>query len=488
MALNQTDYRRIDAGILAEIRAAVGDAAVLTDPERLAPFARDASALAALPELVVVATYTEQVERLLALADRRRFPVTPRGQGTGLAGGAVAGCGGVVLSLAGMNRILAIDAANLVAVVEPGVINGDLKAAARAKGLFYPPDPASFDTCSIGGNAATNAGGPACVKYGTTRDYVLGLEAVLANGRRIRAGVATRKGVVGYDLAHLLVGSEGTLGVITRLILKLIPHPPAVTTLVALFPRMPDAMRAVSAILGRGLMPSAIEFLDDHCLSLVGDLLPFRGVTRAGALLLAEADGAAAVIQQQIEAMGEICLENGADDVLLAPDSEKRARLWDVRKQVSLRIEEQNPVYIPEDVVVPVAGIAQFVGRIPEFERRFEIAIYAFGHAGDGNIHLNLTARSESARPRVEAAIGELLGLVIAMGGTISGEHGIGAVKRDYLGLELSSESIRLQRAIKAVFDPHLILNPGKLFPAEAEPHDLQRPAAPSLEKEKALS
>lgn len=463
--LNQPEYRSIDSQILAKIRAAVGDVALITDPERMRPFGQDASQLWAAPELVVTATKTEQIERLLALAHEYRVPVTPRGLGTGLAGGAVPAAGGVVLSLAGMNRIIAIDTANLVAIVEPGVVNADLKSAAREKGLFYPPDPASLDTCSIGGNAATNAGGPACVKYGTTRDYVLGLEAVLATGQRIRAGVTTRKGVVGYDLAHLLVGSEGTLGIITRLYLKLIPHPPAVTTLVAVFDRMPDAMRAVSLLLGRGQVPSAIEFLDDHCLRLVGDLLPFRGLDRAGAFLLIEADGAPAVIQRQIEAMGEICMETGAIDVLLAPDAEKRARMWEVRKQVSLRIEEHSPLYIPEDVVVPIARIADFVACIPEFERRYQVSIYAFGHAGDGNIHLNITARSRADRKRVEAGIAHLLRLVIEMGGTISGEHGIGTLKKQYLGLELSPESIRLQTAIKKIFDPRLILNPGKLFP-----------------------
>lgn len=450
--------------VVARLRAELGDTAVVTDPEKLEPFGKDATEHGVLPDLVVEATSTEQVSRLLRLANELGFPVTPRGLGTGLAGGAVPVSGGVVLSLARMNRILSIEPRDLVAVVQPGVVNLDLKNAARERNLFYPPDPASHDTCSIGGNAATNAGGPSCVKYGTTRDYVLGMEVVLPNGEVVRVGQRTRKGVVGYDLAHLVVGSEGTLGVITELTLKLIPHPPALSTLVALFPDLPSAMEAVTSILAAGHVPCAIEFLDRHCLELVGDLLPFSGVAEAGAFLLVEMDGAAEVIESEIEAVGECCMDNDAIDALLAPDSHKRARMWDVRKQVSLRIEQSAPLYIPEDVVVPIGSIAAFVSALPEREEKYGMKIYCFGHAGDGNIHLNITAGSRDAAPRVEEGIREILGLVLSMGGTISGEHGVGVEKRRFVPMELSPESIRIQKEIKRVFDPNMVLNPGKLF------------------------
>ncbi len=457
-------YTPLTEEVLHRLRRAVGDKALILDPQVRESFGRDATASGCLPEAVVEATTAEQVEALLKLANEVRFPVTPRGTGTGLTGGSIPVFGGVTLSLERMNRITRIDPANLVAVVEPGVINGDLKKAARELGLFYPPDPASFDTCSLGGNAATNAGGASCVKYGTTRDYVLGLEAVLPTGDRITTGVQTRKGVVGYDLTRLLVGSEGTLGVITRLILKLIPLPPAVMTVVAFFPDLPSAMHGVMRILSKGYTPCALEFLDRHCLDLVGDLLPFEGAHDAGAFLLVEADGAPRSVEREIEEMGEVCLEAGAGQAFLAPDSVKRSRMWDVRKEVSLRIEQGASLYVPEDVVVPLGRISELVEGLPDLENRFRVRIYSFGHAGDGNIHLNFTSRSGSSSMQVQGAVEAVLDRVLAMGGTISGEHGIGLVKKHFMARELCAESLRLQREIKRVLDPNNILNPGKLF------------------------
>jgi glycolate oxidase len=462
--LSQPSYAPITPEIAARIREAIGDDAVISDPEKLEPFGKDATELYRLPDLVVEPVSAEQIQLLLRLANAYRFPVTPRGLGTGLTGGAVPVSGGVLLSLAKMNRVLTIDAENLIAVVEPGVITGELKKAAQSKRLFYPPDPASIDTCSIGGNAATNAGGASCIKYGTTRNYILGVEVVLPSGEKIQAGVQTRKGVVGYDLAQLLIGSEGTLGIITKLFVKLIPLPPAVTTLVALFPDLSTAMKAVTALLTSGHLPSAVEFMDHQCLELVGDLLPFAGVEASKAFLLVETDGAPKVIHREIEQMGEICLEHEAADVFLAPDSHKRAQMWEVRRQVSLRIEEHAPLYIPEDVVVPLGRIAEFIEKLPELAASFGMKIYSFGHAGDGNIHLNITAESRDAIQRIEEGIEVILELVLSMGGTISGEHGIGFVKKHLLPLELPPESIRLQKEIKRVFDPNLILNPGKVF------------------------
>jgi glycolate oxidase len=454
--------------VTAEIRkriAAIEGLTLIDAPERLEEFGKDKTPGAFhLPELVVEATEVAQIQALLRLANVCRFSVIPRGLGTGLAGGAIPVHGGVVLSLAKMNRIIAIEPRNMIAVVEPGIRTVDLKNAVAEHGLFYPPDPASNDNCSIGGNAATNAGGPACVKYGTTRDYVLGLEAVLPSGELIEAGVRTRKGVVGYDMTRLLVGSEGTLGVITKLIIRLIPHPADVTTLVALFPKLGQAMETVTTILMRGHMPSTMEFMDSKCLGLVGDLLPFAGVKEAGAMLLIESDGASDAIRQEIAAIREICLQGGASHALIAVDAEKRKQMWDVRRAISLRIEEHHPLDIQEDIVVPLGRIAEFVECLPAYEAAHGVKIYAFGHAGDGNIHLSVTADHCDARESAESAVREIIQKVIAMGGTMSGEHGVGIAKQPFLPLELSPGSIRLQRAIKLLFDPNLILNPGKIF------------------------
>jgi D-lactate dehydrogenase (cytochrome) len=454
--------------ITAEIRtriAAIPGLSMIDDPETLETFGKDKTPGAFhRPELVVEATEANQIQALLRLANDCRFPVIPRGLGTGLAGGAIPIRGGVVLSLARMNRIIAIEPRNMIAVVEPGVRNLDLKNAVREHGLCYPPDPASNDACSIGGNAATNAGGPACVKYGTTRDYILGLEAVLPGGELIEVGVRTRKGVVGYDMTRLLVGSEGTLGVITKLIVRLLPDPADVTTLVALFPKLARAMETITTILMRGYMPSTLEFMDSRCLELVGDILPFAGVKEAGAMLLIESDGAPETIRREIAAIRGICLEGGAGGALVAPDAEKRKQMWDVRRAISLRIEEAHPLDIQEDIVVPLGRIAEFVGCLPVYEAAHGVRIYSFGHAGDGNIHLSVTSGSLDARKTAETAVREIIQKVIAMGGTMSGEHGVGFAKQPFLPLELSPENIRLQRAIKLLFDPNLILNPGKLF------------------------
>jgi len=459
-----SSYSPMNDDIIQSLVNAVGSDCIIQDREKREPFGQDAGEDVRMPDLVVEPTRSEQIQEVMRLADRFHFPVTPRGLGTGLAGGAVPLFGGVLLSLAGMNRILAVDRKNLIAVVEPGVVTIDLKQAVMAEGLFYPPDPASLDTCSIGGNAATNAGGPACVKYGTTRDFILGLEAVLPSGKKINAGVQTRKGVVGYDLLHLLVGSEGTLGIITKLILRLLPLPPAIMTLVAFFPHLSTAMDAVIRILTGGHVPCAIEFLDHKCLELVGDLLPFDNARSAGAFLLIETDGIQSVVEREIEEIGTLCVECGAADVMLAPDSRKRRRMWEIRREVALRIEQASPVYVPEDVVVPMGRIADFVACLPEFERQYGMKIYSFGHAGDGNIHLNITADDPARRKMIDRGIEAVLIRVLSMGGTISGEHGIGMAKKRFLSLELAPENIRLQREIKKIFDPKGLLNPGKIF------------------------
>ncbi len=458
-------YTPITENIRKRISDALGDECMVTNQDEVGPYSEDASGLSYPPELVVRVHETAQIQSLMRLANEYKFPVIPRGGGSGLAGGCLPVLGGVVLSLEKLNRIISVDTQNLIAQVQPGTITKDLRDAVQQKTLFFPPDPAGMDQSTIGGNAATNAGGPSCVKYGTTKDYILGLEAVLPSGRMINTGARTRKGVVGYDLTQLFVGSEGTLGIITGLILKLIPCPAAVSAMTAVFSDLPSAMQAVTQTLNKGHLPSAIEFLDPKCLLLVKDILPFHVPGEKSTLLIIEVDGNPDHTKQEIKTIGNILKEVGATHLLPAINEKERVDIWDVRRQVSLRIHDNYALYIPEDVVVPIGNIPAFVAELPKFEAEYGFDIYAFGHAGDGNIHLNITAQNQDNMNRIELGVRAILARVIQMGGTISGEHGIGQSKKRYLSMELSAESIRLQSEIKKVFDPNMILNPGKIFP-----------------------
>ena len=462
-----TRYTPITDDIRRRISDALGDECIVTNQDEVGTYSQDASDLRYPPELVIRVKETAQIQRLMRLANEYKFPVIPRGGGSGLAGGCLPVLGGVVLSLEKLNRIISIDTQDLIAEVQAGTITKDLRDAVQQKNLFFPPDPAGMDQSTIGGNAATNAGGPSCVKYGTTKDYILGLETVLPSGRMINTGTRTRKGVVGYDLTQLLVGSEGTLGIITGLILKLIPYPTAISTLTAVFSDLPGAMQAVTQILNRGHLPSAIEFLDAKCLLLVNDILPFHVPGEKSPLLIIEIDGNPDQTKQEIKTIGRILKEVGAFHFLPAFNKKEREDIWNVRRQVSLRIHDNYALYIPEDVVVPIGKIPSLVAELPKLEAEYGFDIYTFGHAGDGNIHLNITAQNRNNMNRVEMGVKTILSRVIQMGGTISGEHGIGQAKKRYLAMELSAESIRLQTEIKKVFDPNMILNPGKIFPKE---------------------
>lgn len=434
------------------------------DAATLAAAETDDSCITARPEAVFFPQTADEITRLMRLADQYGFPVTPRGAGTGLSGGCVAADGGVVVATTAMDRILAVDTANLVAVVQPGVITHTLREAAAAKGLFYPPDPASLTTCTVGGNAATNAGGPACVKYGVTRDYVLGLTAVLPDGEILRTGVATRKGVVGYDLAGLFVGSEGTLGVITELTVKLIAHPRSVRAVAAIFPDARTAVGTVSRLMTSGLAPSAVEFMDRACLHLVREMLPLALPEGDPALLLLEVDGDPDTAGRDIDRVAAICRDQRALAVLPADDAARREQLWDIRRQTSTRIHESAPVYFSEDVVVPIARIPDLIAALPDLGQRFGLTVYAFGHAGDGNIHVNITGE-DGSMPRCHELARALIGVVLGLGGTMSGEHGVGLAKKPFIDMELSSRSLELQRGLKTLFDPRRIMNPGKVLP-----------------------
>lgn len=439
--------------------------AILTDPASLEDYSHDSSELHYRPEMVVIARTIDDIQTLLRLANQYHFPVIPRGAGSGLAGGCLADRGGVVIATTELNRIRRIDTKNFTMEVEAGAISLAVRESAAAAGLYYPPDPAGMDQSTIGGNAATDAGGPACVKYGTTRDYILGLEAVLPDGSLIKTGVTTRKGVVGYDLTNLLIGSEGTLGIITALTLKLLPKPAAKSGCLAVFHDMTQAMNTVATIMERGFIPSAIEFLDHKCLSLLKELLPFSFSATGESLLIIELEGSQEQVVAEMKGVIELIGKLGATRIIPAPNPEEREKIWEVRRQVSLRIHDHAPLYLSEDIVVPLTAIAEMVNALPAYEAAYGIEIFSFGHAGDGNIHLNITAPNRDHLERVNAGVKALLELTLQLGGTISGEHGIGIAKRPFIDMELSGQSVALQKGIKQLFDPNNILNPGKVFP-----------------------
>lgn len=459
-----TAYSKITDNVRNKLIEALGADVVIHDPETLKEYEGDASDLIAVPELVVIPETTEQASLLLKIANEHRFPVIPRGGGSGLVGGCVPTMGGAVLSLEKFSKIRKIDTSSLIAEVEAGVITERLREEVRKCGLFYPPDPAGLDRSTIGGNAATCAGGPSCVKYGVTRDYILGLEAVLPTGEIINTGVKSRKGVVGYDLTRLLVGSEGTLGVITGLTLKLIPLPPALAGLVAVFPSLTSAMDAVTQILVRGFLPSAVEFMDYKCLGLVGEMLPFEVPGEKASLLILETDGVKERIVEEIRMIADICREMGATDFIEAKNDEERDRMWEVRRQMGERINDHSASRLHEDVAVPIGKISDIVGALPGLEEEYGLDIFAFGHAGDGNVHMTLSSVKEIPMEKMEECVHAMMSLTVEMDGTISGEHGIGHAKRKFMSLELSPVSLEIQKGIKKLFDPNGILNPGKVF------------------------
>ena len=446
----------------------VGDAYVLSDQPSLTAHAADALGQGHLPDLVVIPGSTSEIAAIAQLCNEHRIPLVVRGAGTGYTGGAVPTSGGIVLSMARLTRILEIDELNLVAVVEPNVINGDLQRAVERVGLFYPPDPASLDTSSLGGNVAECAGGPRAFKYGTTKRYVLALEAVLPTGEIIHTGSKAVKNVVGYDLTQLLVGSEGTLAVITKIWLRLIPKPPARATLSASFTNVRHAVDAVSALIARRAVPAAIELVDEDSLRAV-ESYSGRAVVpaAAGALLIVECDGTDAGVEQEIAAVAAACDDTKALAVTRATSDAERDALWQVRRQLSLALRATGLLKINHDVVVPRGRVPELFDVIAELKQRHSLRIASFGHAGDGNIHVNLMVNRDDPQERARAAQAEreLFERVVSLEGSISGEHGIGFAKARYLPIELSSDAIALMKRLKTAFDPNGILNPGKIFP-----------------------
>lgn len=444
---------------------ALGPSKVITSADACAAYAGDESDQEpVVPDAVVLASSPDDITRALAVANEAEVPIVPRAAGSGKSGGCVPVSGGIVLATIGMKSIKEIDRDELLAVVEPGVILADFHAAVEAEGLFYPPDPNSLQICALGGNLAENAGGPRAFKYGVTREYVLGLEAILMNGTRIRSGRRTVKGVTGYDITSLFVGSEGTLGVFTEATLQLIPKPAGVVTLLGLFEAAKDAGRAVSAMIAAGLVPRCLEFMDPGALSAVRA----RGVSvdeRAGAMLLIEVDGDPATTDAALERIGEACVAANALDVLVAQDAAQQSRLWAARRALSPATRAMAKFKISEDVVVPRMKLPELLDEIDRISEETQIRMLSYGHAGDGNLHVNFLWDDPDASVRVERGLDKLFRTVVAMRGTLSGEHGIGTSKAEYLPLEQSAELIALQRDIKRVFDPKNLLNPHKIFP-----------------------
>jgi glycolate oxidase len=449
-----------------ELERQLGPSRVDTTDAGRQTYARDESeAIGCLPDAVVLAESREDVAITLAICEKLGVPVTPRAAGTGRTGGAVPVAGGIVLATHAMKNIVDIDREDLLAVVQPGVITADLHAAVEAEGLFYPPDPNSLKTCMIGGNVAENAGGPRAFKYGVTREYVLGLEAYLMGGRVIRTGRRTIKGVTGYDMTALLVGSEGTLGVFTEVTLKLVHAPSEVATVLALFADVRAAAAAVQRVIARGIVPRCLELMDTWSLEAIRR----QNVAidpRAGAMLLVEVDGRHTSIDPMLEVLGETLGEGGeAIDIVAAQDAAQRGRLWEARRMLSTATRKLAKYKLSEDVVVPRSKLLQLIDEAAVICTKEKVRHLTYGHAGDGNMHVNFLWDDESERPAVDRAIDALMRATISLGGTLTGEHGIGVAKASYLPLEQGPELIRLQQDVKRVFDPSGLLNPGKIFP-----------------------
>lgn len=440
------------------------DALSTADAERLA-YAYDNSRRNALPDAVVFPTTHEQVEALVRACREHRVPLVARGRGTNTTGATVPVNGGVVASFERMKRILHIDPDNRLAVVEPGVLNGELQQALAPHGFFWPPDPSSSPWCSIGGNLACNSAGPRTVKYGSPRENTLGLRAVAGNGESFRCGTRTSKGATGYDLTRLLIGSEGTLALITEATLRLTPKPSAIRTLRATYRDVGSAARAVARIMAQPVTPCALEFIDDVALKLAHDYAPDAGVPLAGAMLMIEVDGEPETLRSAAEAVARAARGDGLDELRVAADAEETKALWSARKALSPAQRTLSPNKINEDVVVPVSRLPELVDSVKQLAAKHDVPIVSFGHAGNGNLHVNLLPRDEAERGRAHAALADLFERVIALDGTLSGEHGIGLVKREFMPLALSGETLDLMRGIKSAFDPDGILNPGKLLP-----------------------
>lgn len=462
---------QIPPALVARLEQGLGAPAVLTDPGDRWAYGYDNSKRQSLPGLVVLPGSHEQVTQVVRACFECRVSLTVRGRGTGTAGAAVADEGGVVLSTERLNRIITVDAANRAAIVEAGVINGELQTQAAQIGFFWPPDPTSAAYCTIGGNLGCNSAGPRALKYGTPRENTLGLRAVTGDGRTLRTGCYTTKGVVGYDLTRLLIGSEGTLAIITEATLRLTPTPTGILSMRAVYRHIGAAAEAVARIMAQPVVPRALEFMDGTCIRLVRDSVGDTIPAEAGALLIIELDGNPEAMESGMQALEAAATTPDMIEFRAARTEAELAELWAARKALSPALRRIAPKKINEDVVVPVSRIAELTARLDGLATEHRITIVSFGHAGNGNIHVNLLGDPDQPGEleRLHRCLDAMFRSVLELGGTLSGEHGIGFDKRDYVGLEIEPETLDMMRRIKSQFDPAGILNPGKLFPDDAE-------------------
>lgn len=456
----------IPSRVIESLEGVVGREYVATDRETLLCYSYDATRIEGGPDIVLRPRTPEEVASILEIANCENIPIIPRGAGSGFAGGSIPVKGGIVLSLQRMDRILEVNRDDLYAIVEPGVITRDIQKAVEAEGLFYPPDPSSVHFCTIGGNISTGAGGARGIKYGTTKDYVMGLDVVIPTGDVITIGTRAPRSVAGYDLTRLMVGSEGTLGIITRATLRLIPFPEKIVTLAAVFSSLSSATSAIHHILRSPIRPLVLEFMDRESIRVVKELLPMGVREKGEAMLIIEIDGAAGVVERELEKVGDICVKSGAIDVEKAIASSDRERLWTARRAVSPALYKINPTKINEDIVVPRSKLPELIVEIERIAAQHRLQIVSFGHAGDGNLHINVMTDENNVEEygRAQEAVKALFEATLRLGGSISGEHGIGMTKAAFLPMEAGERAISIMKGIKAVFDPNNILNPGKLW------------------------
>lgn len=453
--------------LIKEFEKVAGKDNVFQDETDRATYSYDAAVLEpVLPSLVVRPTSSETLGRVVALCNRHALPLTVRGAGTNLSGGTIPRADGVVVLTNALNRIIEINEEDLYAVVEPGVVTAKFAAAVEAKGLFYPPDPGSQAVSTLGGNVAENAGGLRGLRYGVTRDYVMGLEFFDVNGDVVKTGARTVKCVSGYNLGGLLVGSEGTLGVFDKIILKLIPMPPAKKAMMAIFSDINKASETVSAIIANRIVPVTLEFMDNFTIRAVEDFSRAGLPVDAAALLLIEVDGHPAQVEEDAEKVESLCRQMGAMQVRVARDAAERDKVWEARRAALSALSRVKPTTVLEDATVPRSKVPAMIRAIEDIGREFQLTIGTFGHAGDGNLHPTiLTDKRDKAQwHRVESAIDAIFDKALALGGTLSGEHGIGLAKSRYLEKETSRGTLLYSRRIKAALDPKGILNPGKII------------------------
>jgi len=456
----------MNPSVIQRLEGIVGKEDLMTEDEDLYLFRYDASFPESQPDAVAFPCTTETVSRIMALAFEEGIPVAPRGAGTGLSGGSVPAHGGIALCMSKMNRILNIDSDNLVAEVEPGLINAHLQAAAASHGLFYPPDPASMKVCTLGGNVASDSGGPKCFKYGVTKNYILGLEVVLPDGEAIQTGGCVVKNTTGYDLTRLFVGSEGTLGVVTKIILRLMPIPEGKRTMLVLFDSLDAASRTVSAIVSAGIVPSALEMMDNLLIRCAEDFVHVGLPTDAAALLLIEVDGAEGGLQSQVDAIEKVCREIGVRDWKVAASAAETDALWLARRTIIGAAGRLRPSVILQDVTVPRTHLPAMVARTVAVSKKYDLPIGVLAHAGDGNLHplLLFDGRNPEELKREKAAEKEIFAAALELNGTLTGEHGVGLTKREYLSWQLKPREVASNRGIKDFFDPKHIMNPGKIM------------------------